>query len=201
MKTITKILGFAIIVLVFTTCKKKVEAPNDEANGKGILYIEVAGKKYLFQQNKGDATSKKQRAKFTNGLFNGPPNFKIYNTDTSISDYKLHRFDIFIESEVDESNVDYHFFGGFGFYFWYKDENSPIYIKRIDYGRLPNPSNEWVSYRIFINKFCYFKINQINKIKGKTYLNFETSFQFTEENNTSISFNSYWKGDILITED
>lgn len=199
MKQLSKIVCLCLISTLLITCKKKVVAPNNEANGKGVLYIEVAGKKYLFQQNKGKTTSKKQRAEFTNGLFNGPPSFSVYNNDTSIVGYKKYNFNIFIDSEAKETEVEDFFFGGFNFFFWFKDENSPIYLSSLDNnGRLPNPSNEWKSESIYIKKYNYFKVNQIHNIKGKTYINFESSLQFSETKTSIKNFTSFWKGDILI---
>jgi len=196
MKLLLKITIFISIALLFTTCKKKVNAPNDDAEGKGVLYIEVAEKKYFFQQNYKRFTTKTQRADFNNGFFTGNPSLILYEGDTSLAEYKRYYFDIFIESKIDG-----YFFGGFDLFFWYKDENSPIFIRNFENnGYLPNPRSSWTSEWLYFNKFNFFKINQLKNIKGKTYMNFETSFQFSDTKNSLTNFTTYWKGDILISK-
>jgi hypothetical protein len=191
MKSTLNILILTFIFFTNFSCKKKVVPPNNEANGKEIIYIEVEGKKYLFQQNYKFYTSKSQRGNYTDyqqaSLFQ-------YTADTILTGYKLYDFNIQIDSY--KENL---FFGGFDLQVWHKDSQSPTYIKRFNTDRfLPNPTNNWKNGWVKILKFDYFKFNELKQNKEKQYLNFEASYQFSDSLNAPKTYRAYWKGDVLV---
>ena len=189
-------LTFNILIVtgIFFTnyaCKKKVVPPSNEAKGKQIIYIDVEGKKYLFQQNYKFYTAQTQRGEYTD--LHEATLFKFY-TDTTLPGYDIYKLNIDINSRKDGL-----FFGGFALQFWYKDPNSPIYIKRIDTDRsLPNPSKNWKNSGVKIIKFDYFKINELKEVRKRKYINFETSYQFSDSLFAPKIYHAYWKADISI---
>jgi hypothetical protein len=195
MKMIKKWLGFILLLLALSSCKKKVVPPNNEANGKGIIYIEVGNDELLVHKPRLLFNSKKQVASLSNGLQNGAPFWQIIDRDTSLSGYKAYKFDIQVQTSKERISA------GFNLEVWFKDMNSDVLIRRINKNReiviYDNDGKFKSYYTVGVNKF---KVNDIRKDEdGKTYMNFEADLLCVEDGNTSNEIDSYWKGDILVS--
>ena len=196
MKTIKKWLGFSLLLLALSSCKKKVVPPNNEANGKGVIYIEVGDDKLLVHKPRLLFNSKKQVASFRNALDNSDPEWTYNFRDTSLTGYKGYKFDIQVQTPKERISA------GFNLDVWFKDTNSEIYVRRINKNRdiiiYDSEGNFKIYYTIGVNKF---KINEIRIAKdGKTYMNFEADLHCVEDGNSSNEIDTYWKGDILVTD-
>lgn len=197
MKTLFKIF-FSILLLAYLgSCKKDVVPPNDDVENINRVYIKVADKEYLFLDHKKLLVAKSQKARFTNGMFNGLPRFRlIENSDTTLEGYKKYDFNIQLDSDKEGL-----FFGGLDLYFWFKDPQSPIYLSRFTNKKMhPVPSKNFSNDWITIINYNFFKINGIETIKGYRYVNFEASFQFTDHETPAQIYNAYWKGNIRVED-
>ena len=196
MKSTLNILILTFIFFTNFSCKKKVVPPNNEANGKGVIYIEVGDDKLLVHKPRLLFNSKKQVASFRNGLDNSDPEWTYNFRDTSLTGYKGYKFDIQVNTSRDV------LLAGFNLDVWFKDTNSEIYVRRINKNRdiiiYDSEGNSKIYYTIGVNKF---KINEIRIAKdGKTYMNFEADLHCVEDGNSSNEIDTYWKGDILVTD-
>lgn len=190
MKTFSKFF-YLLFLILFASCKKDVVAPNDEANGRNILYVEIDDKKYLLRENC-KLLNKRQYAEFSSydGLYSNPRIISI-NQDTILFGYKLYNFQFDIQNDKKEN-----FFGGFELYYWFKDIYSPILIKKANSNLRIN--NEFIS----ISNIDFFNIKGFAEKREKRNLyklNFELQFNF-KFNNNIINHRCFWKGDILINK-
>ena len=195
MKSTLNILILTFIVFTNFSCKKKVVPPNNEANGKGVIYIEVGDDKLLVHKPRLLFNSKTQVASLSNGLQNGAPFWQINDRDTSLSGYKGYKFDIQVQTSKERISA------GFNLDVWFKDTNSEIFIRRINKNRditiYDSDGNFKIYYTIGVNKF---KVNEVRIAKdGKTYMNFEADLHCVEDGNSSNEIDTYWKGDILVS--
>lgn len=191
MKTTFKMVCLSVMLSLSISCKKKVEPPSSDARGRELVYIDVAGKKYLMQTNYKFYTAKSQRGKYT---YNQNAKIIKFSNDTTLAGYSLYSFNIQIDSQVDNL-----FYGGFDLQYWYKDPTSPIYIHGFNPDRyLPNPSQNWESNWVKILSYDYFKINEIRVNNGKHYINFETSYQIADSIHSPEVYTAYWKGDTFV---
>lgn len=185
MKTICKISSFFFLLLLFVSCKKEVVAPDDKANGRNLLYIEIDDKKYLLSE-RGKFFYKKQYAEFDEGWNYNKPSMTLGSKDSA----GFKQYDFILNISKDKQIK---IFGGFQISFWYNELTKKLQIiETNDYIQL-NLKSIKISQ---INKFIIKNLAQAKK--GLCNLNFELSFEYYLEQDTILLHQSYWKGDLEI---
>lgn len=184
MKTISRFF-YLLFLILLASCKKDVVAPNDEAKGRNILYIEIDDKKYLLRE-RSKFFYKKQYAEFDEGWNLNKPSMTIGDIDSV--GYK--NYDLILNISKDKQ---IEIFGGFQISIWYNESTKKLQIRDV---------NDYIQINlkeIKISQIKNFTIKNLSTSKKGLYnLNFELSFEYFFEQDTFLLHHSNWKGDLEI---